>query len=170
MDCLLSDEGLQFVETEFLADLKSNIEFNDPEAFQYLNKLMDRDIKWEERIFAMDKINKGLNTGKYDGMLRDDNQLKQLLFGVAAQLLDENQKVQSKAIEIVPNILDECFNKAANINVVYEHLPEIIDNLFMILDNPKCRINHQNVKFGMDEIIDNIINTQHPGIIKHKNT
>lgn len=39
MDCLLSDEGLQFVEMEFLADLRSNIEFNDPQCLAYLNKL-----------------------------------------------------------------------------------------------------------------------------------
>ena len=39
MDCLLSDDGLQFVEMEFLADLQSNIEFNDPECLAYLNKL-----------------------------------------------------------------------------------------------------------------------------------
>ena len=111
----------------------------------------------------MNAINQGINSGKYDGILADDNHLRQLLFGIAAQLLDENQKVQSKAIEVVPNILDECFNKVGNIGVVYEHLPEIIDNMFKILDNPKCRLNHQAVKFGLDELIDNIINTQHPG-------
>lgn len=161
MDCLLSDEGLQFVETEFLAHLTTSIEFNDPEAFTYLNKLGDRDIGWEERIFAMTQLNKGIESGKYDGILRDDNLLRQLLFGIAAQLLDENQNVQSKAVEILPNLLDECFNKA-NLNVVYEHLPEILDNLFLILDNPKCKMSHDNVRFGIDEIIDNIINTQHP--------
>lgn len=28
---------------------------------------------------------------------------------------------------------------------VYQHLPEIIDNYFMLLDNPKCRLNHQSI-------------------------
>ena len=113
----------------------------------------------------MDAINAGITSGKYDAIFQDDNNLRQLLFGMAAQLLDENQKVQSKAVEIVPNLLDECFNKVSNINVVYEHLPEIIDNLFKILDNLRCQVNHGNVKYGIDEVIDNIIHTQHPGNI-----
>ena len=39
MDCLLTDEGLQFVETDFVFDLKTNLEFNDPEALSYLSRL-----------------------------------------------------------------------------------------------------------------------------------
>eukprot|EP01083_Nonionella_stella_P089666 250260_1 len=164
LECVLSEEGLEFVETEFIADLTAVQDFSDidPECIAYLNKLGDRDIDWEERVIAMNTVNAGIVSGKYDKILMDDDQLRQLLFGLAAQILDENAKVQSTAIEVVPNVLDECFNKAANINVVYEHLPEIIDNLFKVLDNPKCKANHQSVKFGIDELIDMIVNTQHP--------
>ena len=87
-------------------------------------------------------------------MLNDENQVQQLLFGMAVQLLDDRQMVQSKAVDIVPNLLGECFAKcdAVALHAVYEHLPEILDNLFMILDRPEVDGNFEKVKFGVDEV------------------
>ena len=46
--------------------------------------------------------------------------------------------------------MNECFNKVSNIGVICEHLPEIIDN-------PKCKLNHDAVKFDLGDIIRLII-------------
>lgn len=119
----------------------------------------------KDRIEAMDAINAGLDNGKYDAMLNDEGQVRQLLFGIAAQILDETPAVQMKAVEITPNLLGECFVKCGvvTIEVVYDHLPQIMDSLFCILDRPEVDGNFEKVKFGVDELIDNVIATQHPG-------
>eukprot|EP01083_Nonionella_stella_P083917 232109_1 len=164
LECILSEQGLEFVDTKFIMDLQAKQDLSeiDAECVAYLNKMCDRDTAWEERVFAMNAIHEGLASSKYDKVFISDDLIRQLLLGLAAQILDKRDEVRSKAIELAPDILNECFQKASNVAIVYEHLDDIIANLFKVLDNPKWKKNHQNVKFGIDELIDMIINTQQP--------
>jgi len=140
----------------------------DSDALCFLKKLGDRDVEGGDRIRAMDVINSGIRRGEseYVALLEHDGCVRRLLFGIAAELLDAEQKVQRVAAEVAPGLLDECVNLCVanqNADVVYEHLPSIFDNLFCVLDDAESKANHRVVRRGVDEIISNIIDRQTPG-------
>ena len=93
------------------------------------------------------------------GLYMDDN-VRQLLCGFAVQLLDTRYlgQIQANAVELAPQIFSDLLLNA-NIDVVMEHCDDILGNLFKILDNPRCQVNHAKAVAAINTIVDDIIAT-----------
>ena len=136
----------------------------DISPIQYLGKLTDRDVPWDDRLTSMENIGGGNlgNNPLCNNLLAPVN-IPDLLWGWATQLLDNKPEVQKTAINYLPNIFNKCLENGPEITI--GHLEEILDNLFKILDDPKCFKNHPAAKDAIAKVVDDIINMEDPGMI-----
>ncbi len=94
---------------------------------QFMNKLTDR-----ER--SMETVSANIGTNPMFNNLLANTNIPELLCGC------RTPEVQKTAVELMPNIFHECLEKE-DPQITGRHLEEILDNLFKVLDDPKCARN-----------------------------
>merc|ERR1712048_141337 len=123
---------------------------------QFMNKLSDRDVSWDDRVRAMEQLGANLgNNPLFNNVLARGN-IPELLCGWATQVLDNKPEVQKTAIETLPDI----FHKAMEFgdkDIAVGYLEEVLDNLFKVLDDPNSRKNHEPAKKAIAKLIEDII-------------
>ena len=90
--------------------------------------------------------------------------IPELLCGWCTQMLDNKPEVQKTAVELMPNIFHKCLERG-DPQITVGHLEEIMDNLFKVLDDPKCSRNHPAAKDAIAKIVDDVIAMKDPGMI-----
>ena len=78
-------------------------------------------------------------------------------------MLDNKPEVQKTAIDLMPNIFHECLEKG-DPQITVGHLEEILDNLFKVLDDPKCARNHAAAKDAISKVVNDVIAMKDPGM------
>eukprot|EP01084_Bolivina_argentea_P315398 546417_1 len=128
---------------------------------QFMNKLTDRDVEWDDRVRSMEAVSANIGSNPLFNNLLADANIPELLCGWSTQMLDNKPEVQKTAIELMPNVFHECIEKG-DPQITVGHLEEILDNLFKVLDDPKCSRNHPAAKAAISKIVDDVIALNDP--------
>jgi hypothetical protein len=158
---LAAGAGDPFDVDDFIVNTKINIDMG---TINFLGKLSDRDIPWDQRVAAMETISANIaDNGKFADIFSAAN-IPELLCGWAAQVLDNKPEVQKTAIDLLPNIYHEVLTQGDQ-GLAVGQLEEILDNLFKVLDDPNSSKNHPATKDAIDRIVDDIVNIRNPEAI-----
>merc|ERR1712154_492224 len=131
---------------------------------QFMNKLSDRDVGWDDRVRAMEQL--GANLGQnplFNNVLAKGN-IPELLCGWATQVLDNKPEVQKKAIETLPDVFHNAMEFGDNV-IAVGYLEEVLDNLFKVLDDPTSTKNHKPARKAISKIIDDVVKRGDPDSI-----
>ena len=134
------------------------------DTIQFMNKLTDRDVPWDDRVRAMEQLGANLGTNPLFNNVLARGNIPELLCGWATQVTDSKPEVQKTAIETLPAIFHNAL-EFGDKDLAIGHLEEILDNLFKVLDDPNVSRNHPAVKDAIDKLVQDVINTGDPGMI-----
>ena len=147
---------------DFIYDSKMKVNIS---PIQYMNKLSDRDVPWDDRSTSMDQL--GVNLGVnplFNNVLSRQN-IPELLCGWATQILDTKPEVQKKAINTLPKVFNTCMTLGQDApEIAVNHLEQLLSNLFEVLDDPNNSKNDQLIKDTISKIVDDVINLNDNGI------
>merc|ERR1712154_63144 len=128
---------------------------------QFMNKLSDRDVGWDDRVRAMEQLGANLgNNPLFNNVLARGN-IPELLCGWATQVLDNKPEVQKTAIDTLSDIFHKAREFGDN-DIAMGYLEEVLDNLFKVLDDPNSRQNHPAAKKAIAKLIDDIVENGDP--------
>eukprot|EP01084_Bolivina_argentea_P101889 182612_1 len=130
-------------------------------TIQFMNKLTDRDVPWDDRVRAMEQLGANLGTNPMFNNVLAKNNIPELLCGWATQVLDTKPEVQKTAIDTLPAIFHNAM-EFGDKDIAVGHLEEILDNLFKVLDDPNVSRNHPAAKDAIDKLVDDVVDTGDP--------
>lgn len=133
------------------------------ESIQFMNKLTDRDIPWDDRVRAMEQLAANLGTNPMFNNVLATSKIPELLLGFATQVMDPKPEVQKTAIDLLPSIFHNA-KEFGDKDLAVKHLEEILDNLFKILDDPNATRNHPAAKDAIEKLVQDVLDTADPGI------
>eukprot|EP01083_Nonionella_stella_P001036 3001_1 len=128
---------------------------------QYMNKLSDRDVNWDDRVRAMEQLGANLgNNPLFNNVLAKGN-IPDLLCGWATQILDNKPEVQKTAIETIPDVFHNAM-EFGDKDIAVGYLEEVLDNLYKVLDDPNARKNHPAAKKAINALVDDVVKNGDP--------
>ena len=132
---------------------------------QYMNKLSDRDVPWDDRLRTMVPLSVKLGKDPLFNELLSSANLPELLCGWATQIIDNKPEIQKTAIETMPKVFNTAMTLGQDApEVAINHLEDILPNLFYVLDDPNNSRNHQIAKDAISKIVDDVISINDKGM------
>eukprot|EP01083_Nonionella_stella_P001035 2995_1 len=131
------------------------------DTVQFMNKLTDRDVGWDDRVRAMETLGAQLGTNPMFNDVLARGNIPELLCGWATQILDSKPEVQKTAIDTLPGVFHNAM-EFGDKDIAVGHLEEILDNLFKVLDDPNASRNHPAAKDAIDKLVQDVIETGDP--------
>lgn len=158
---LAASNGEPFNVDDFVFASKFGVSIS---PIQFMNKLTDRDVPWDDRVRSMEQIAANLGDNMLFNPLLNEANVPELLLGWSTQILDTKPEVQKTAVDLMPSVFHSALEKGDG-NQAVAHLQEILDNLFKVLDDPKCARNHPAAKEAVAKLVDDVIAMKDPGTL-----
>eukprot|EP01084_Bolivina_argentea_P249205 417073_1 len=156
---LAAGSGEPFNVDDFIFTSKLNVNIS---PIQYMNKLTNRDVNWNDRLRAMEELSANIGTNPLFNDVLCSTNIPELLCGWSTQILDNKPEVQKIAIQLLPNIFHTTlYLSQGSPQSTINHLEEILSNLFKVLNDPNAR-NHNMIKDVINNIINEIIKLNDP--------
>ena len=156
---LAAGAGTPFNVDDFVFAQKFGVSIS---PIQFMNKLSDRDVPWDDRVRAMEQLGANLGTNPLFNNVLAKGNIPELLCGWATQVLDNKPEVQKTAIDTLPDVFHNAM-EFGDKDIAVGYLEEVLDNLFKVLDDPNARKNHKPAKDAISKIVDDIIKNGDPG-------